>query len=61
MNRILDDEVINKFYLCMCLYIFIYFYGNVTCWILVCVHVGEPDADFRISEECDECRHNARK
>jgi hypothetical protein len=41
-------------------YVFIYFYGNLTFWILVFVHVRDPDADFRISEECDECRRNAQ-
>jgi len=44
----------------VCAYVFIYFYGNLNFWILVCVHVGEPDADFRINEECDECRHNVQ-
>jgi len=24
------------------------------------MHVGDPDADFRIIEECDECRHKAQ-
>jgi len=58
MHRILD-EVINKLFY-VCVYVFIYFCGNPTFWILVCVHVGDPDADFRISEGCDECRHNAQ-
>jgi hypothetical protein len=33
------------------MYLLIYFYNNLTCWILVCVHVGDPNADFGIIEE----------
>lgn len=44
----------------VCVYVFNYFCGNLTCWILVCLRVGDPDADFRINEDCDECRHKAQ-
>lgn len=47
-------------FICVYVYVFIYFYGNLTFWILICMHVGDPDAHFRISEVCNECTHNAQ-